>query len=120
MDISEEEFNEQHLKCREKEENNMGLRPIKPKSRTAKKGKAGKVLGSPKKGKAGESKTKWFNKGGRTGKASGGRIGKQFGGGLSRPLGGAGMPARPLGGMRAPVGAMGPRRFGMKHGSKKK
>jgi len=51
-----------------------------------------------------------YKKGGRTGKASGGRIGKQLGGGFNQPLGG----------MRAPVGAMGPRRFGMKHGSKKK
>ena len=109
----------------------MPIRIVADDPKTAKKGKAGasrdrwaklkekfKKRLPPKRPNL--SKLKQLKEGGRTGKASGGRIGKQFGGGLSRPLGGAGMPARPLGGMRAPVGAMGPRRFGMKHGSKKK
>ena len=89
------------------------------------KGKAGKrkttpvkwatdrVRGGAKKGKAGKAKTQWFNKGGRTGKASGGRTGKQFGGGFNQPLGGVG--ARPLGGVRAPV-----RPMGFKHGKSAK
>ena len=89
MDISEEEFNKQHLKYRKKEEKNiMPIRIVADRPKTAKKGKAGKA------------KVRSYNKGGRTG--------KQFGGGLSRPLGG----------MRAPVGAMGPRRLGIKKGGK--
>ena len=69
MDISEEEFNKQHLKHRKKEENNMGLKIVKPKQRS----KAGvrqprgwrSVKGGAQKGKAGKAKEQWFKKGGK-------------------------------------------------------